>query len=146
MCVESMFLVSGISCSMCVESMFLVSSISCSMCVELMFLVSGISCSMCVQKPKIDNMMTEGDQPANVNGMLSFRNVHFAYPSRPDVKVSKRSIIILTLCPYSYTLYSRSFVQTSVGQPAFIFSEPPTRISCPFSTDIQLTNTPLNTS
>ena len=66
-----------------------------------MFLVSGILCSMCVQKPKIDNMMTGGDQPASVNGMLSFRNVHFAYPSRPDVKVSKRSVIIPTLCPWT---------------------------------------------
>ena len=38
--------------------------------------------------------MTEGDQPEVVRGTLTFRNVHFAYPSRPEFKVSERNVVI----------------------------------------------------
>ena len=38
--------------------------------------------------------MMEGDQPEVVRGTLTFRNVHFAYPSRPEYKVSERNVVI----------------------------------------------------
>ncbi|KAK7110228.1 ATP-dependent translocase ABCB1-like isoform X2 [Littorina saxatilis] len=38
-------------------------------------------------KSKIDNMMEEGKRPDTVRGVLTFKDVHFSYPSRPDAKV-----------------------------------------------------------
>ncbi|XP_076435076.1 ATP-dependent translocase ABCB1-like isoform X2 [Babylonia areolata] len=38
-------------------------------------------------KSKIDNMMEGGKRPSGVTGTLSFHNVHFFYPSRPETKV-----------------------------------------------------------
>ena len=38
--------------------------------------------------------MTEGDRPEGVRGTLTFRNVHFAYPSRPEYMVSERNVVI----------------------------------------------------
>lgn len=38
-------------------------------------------------KPLIDPLSNIGDIPATCNGNISFQNVFFNYPSRPDVKV-----------------------------------------------------------
>ncbi|XP_076438744.1 ATP-dependent translocase ABCB1-like [Babylonia areolata] len=38
-------------------------------------------------KSKIDNMMEGGKRPSGVTGTISFHNVHFSYPSRPETKV-----------------------------------------------------------
>ncbi|XP_076438765.1 ATP-dependent translocase ABCB1-like [Babylonia areolata] len=38
-------------------------------------------------KTKIDNMMEGGKRPSGVTGTISFHNVHFSYPSRPETKV-----------------------------------------------------------
>lgn len=37
--------------------------------------------------PTINKSRTSGDRLENVEGNISFRNVHFHYPSRQDVKV-----------------------------------------------------------
>lgn len=39
------------------------------------------------QKPEIDSFSTTGEQPKKVIGNITFRNVFFNYPSRPDVKI-----------------------------------------------------------
>ncbi|PVD39429.1 hypothetical protein C0Q70_02059 [Pomacea canaliculata] len=39
------------------------------------------------QKSKIDNMMESGRRPESVHGTITFKNIHFSYPSRPEVKV-----------------------------------------------------------
>ncbi|XP_071802901.1 ATP-dependent translocase ABCB1-like isoform X2 [Asterias amurensis] len=41
------------------------------------------------QKPSIDSSSDKGLKPDTVTGEISFENVHFVYPSRPDVKVLK---------------------------------------------------------
>ncbi|KAK7508463.1 hypothetical protein BaRGS_00000029 [Batillaria attramentaria] len=38
-------------------------------------------------QPKIDNLMEDGKRPQSVTGTLTFQDVHFVYPSRPDVKI-----------------------------------------------------------
>lgn len=38
-------------------------------------------------KPLIDPLSNTGDIPTKCNGNISFQNVFFNYPSRPDVKV-----------------------------------------------------------
>nr|XP_020843129.1 multidrug resistance protein 1 isoform X2 [Phascolarctos cinereus] len=40
-------------------------------------------------KPSIDSYSTSGHKPDNINGNLEFKNVHFAYPSRQEVKILK---------------------------------------------------------
>jgi ATP-binding cassette subfamily B (MDR/TAP) protein 1 len=40
------------------------------------------------RKSKIDPLSDEGDKLANVKGNVEFRNIKFAYPSRPDVEVN----------------------------------------------------------
>lgn len=37
----------------------------------------------------INSWSNDGDRPDNVKGNISFRNVHFNYPTRADVKVRK---------------------------------------------------------
>jgi ATP-binding cassette subfamily B (MDR/TAP) protein 1 len=39
------------------------------------------------RKSKIDPLSDEGDKLANVKGNVEFRNIKFAYPSRPDVEI-----------------------------------------------------------
>ena len=36
---------------------------------------------------EIDSSSTTGDSPKNITGNISFRNIYFNYPSRPDVKI-----------------------------------------------------------
>lgn len=43
------------------------------------------------REPKIDATNEEGLAPRRVYGDINFEDVHFAYPSRPDVKVSEPS-------------------------------------------------------
>jgi ABC-type multidrug transport system fused ATPase/permease subunit len=38
--------------------------------------------------PPIDVSSEEGEKPADVIGDIEFKDVHFSYPSRPDVKVT----------------------------------------------------------
>nr|XP_057941803.1 ATP-dependent translocase ABCB1-like [Doryrhamphus excisus] len=38
-------------------------------------------------KPSIDSYSESGLQPDFINGNIEFKNIHFKYPSRPDVKV-----------------------------------------------------------
>ncbi|KAM5187674.1 ATP-dependent translocase ABCB1 isoform 1-T2 [Callospermophilus lateralis] len=40
-------------------------------------------------KPSIDSFSTSGHKPDNIKGNLEFRNVHFSYPSRKEVKILK---------------------------------------------------------
>ena len=44
----------------------------------------------CEQIPKIDSSSDAGKKPDKVMGNVEFRNIHFRYPSRPDVKVKSR--------------------------------------------------------
>jgi ABC-type multidrug transport system fused ATPase/permease subunit len=39
------------------------------------------------REPIIDSLSQSGAQPATVEGRISFKDVHFSYPSRPDVTV-----------------------------------------------------------
>ena len=39
------------------------------------------------RKSKIDSMSTEGTRPEKVNGNIVFKNVHFKYPNRPNLKI-----------------------------------------------------------
>ncbi|XP_072507688.1 ATP-dependent translocase ABCB1 isoform X2 [Notamacropus eugenii] len=39
--------------------------------------------------PNIDSYSTSGHKPDNINGNLEFKNVHFSYPSRKEVKILK---------------------------------------------------------
>ncbi|KAM4874400.1 ATP-dependent translocase ABCB1 isoform 1-T1 [Thomomys bottae] len=40
-------------------------------------------------KPKINSFSMRGHKPDNIKGNLEFRNIHFSYPSRKEVKVLK---------------------------------------------------------
>uniref|UniRef100_F7GTL2 ATP binding cassette subfamily B member 4 n=1 Tax=Macaca mulatta TaxID=9544 RepID=F7GTL2_MACMU len=40
-------------------------------------------------KPSIDSYSKSGHKPDNIKGNLEFRNVHFSYPSRKEVKILK---------------------------------------------------------
>ncbi|XP_059789995.1 phosphatidylcholine translocator ABCB4 isoform X8 [Balaenoptera ricei] len=40
-------------------------------------------------KPKIDSFSERGHKPDNIKGNLEFKDVHFCYPARPDVKILK---------------------------------------------------------
>lgn len=39
------------------------------------------------QEPQIDSYSETGYKPDHIKGNLEFQNVHFSYPSRPDVQV-----------------------------------------------------------
>ncbi|KAB0375847.1 hypothetical protein FD755_012490 [Muntiacus reevesi] len=39
--------------------------------------------------PKIDSFSERGHKPDNIKGNLEFKDVHFSYPARPDVKILK---------------------------------------------------------
>ena len=39
------------------------------------------------RQSKIDPLDTSGEQPSSILGDLEFRNVHFSYPSRPEVPI-----------------------------------------------------------
>ncbi|XP_069769956.1 ATP-dependent translocase ABCB1-like isoform X2 [Narcine bancroftii] len=41
------------------------------------------------EKPAIDNFSEEGYKPDQIKGIVEFKDVHFDYPSRPDVKILK---------------------------------------------------------
>ena len=41
-----------------------------------------------LQEPEIDIMSDAGEKPQKSVGEIEFSDVHFQYPSRPDVKVS----------------------------------------------------------
>lgn len=43
---------------------------------------------MLEREPKIDSLSKEGASPRRVVGDISFEDVNFNYPSRPDVTVS----------------------------------------------------------
>ncbi|KAM4874401.1 ATP-dependent translocase ABCB1 isoform 2-T2 [Thomomys bottae] len=40
-------------------------------------------------KPSIDSFSSSGHKPDNIKGNLEFRNIHFSYPSRKEVKILK---------------------------------------------------------
>ncbi|XP_012881535.1 PREDICTED: multidrug resistance protein 1 [Dipodomys ordii] len=40
-------------------------------------------------KPSIDSFSTSGHKPDTIKGNLEFRNIHFSYPSRKEVKILK---------------------------------------------------------
>lgn len=44
----------------------------------------------------INNFSKDGKRPEQMNGNISFRDVHFEYPTRPDVKVSESHTLCLT--------------------------------------------------
>lgn len=37
--------------------------------------------------PKIDAMSDDGEKPTNIQGSITFKDVHFEYPSRSNVKI-----------------------------------------------------------
>lgn len=39
------------------------------------------------RKPTIDSLSEEGEKPSEFVGNMKLKDVHFKYPSRPDVKV-----------------------------------------------------------
>lgn len=39
------------------------------------------------RKPKIDSLSTEGEKPAAVAGRITFNNINFTYPTRPDEQI-----------------------------------------------------------
>ena len=41
-----------------------------------------------LQNPPIDSYSEQGEKPDHMDGNIEFRDVHFKYPSRPDVPVS----------------------------------------------------------
>jgi len=41
------------------------------------------------REPEIDSSSDEGHKPDKVNGEIEFKNVHFTYPSRPDIEILK---------------------------------------------------------
>ncbi|KAK9235080.1 P-loop containing nucleoside triphosphate hydrolase protein [Lipomyces kononenkoae] len=51
-------------------------------------------------KPQIDTWSDEGDIPQNVRGEVEFKNVHFRYPTRPQVPVLRG--LNLTIKPGQY--------------------------------------------
>ncbi|KAK9369836.1 P-loop containing nucleoside triphosphate hydrolase protein [Lipomyces kononenkoae] len=51
-------------------------------------------------KPQIDTWSDEGDTPQNVMGEVEFKNVHFRYPTRPQVPVLRG--LNLTIKPGQY--------------------------------------------
>uniref|UniRef100_A0A4W5JYI3 ATP binding cassette subfamily B member 4 n=1 Tax=Hucho hucho TaxID=62062 RepID=A0A4W5JYI3_9TELE len=44
-------------------------------------------CCLSVQKPHINSYSDHGHKPDVIKGNIEFNNIHFTYPSRPDVKV-----------------------------------------------------------
>ena len=59
------------------------------------------------RKPTIDVSSEEGEKPSDVNGDIEFRDIHFCYPSRQDVKV-------ISLCHFWFELCFGGFVVTFV--------------------------------
>lgn len=51
-------------------------------------------------KPKIDSWSTDGDKVTNLDGTIEFRDIHFRYPTRPDVPVLRG--LNLTVKPGQY--------------------------------------------
>lgn len=48
---------------------------------------AGMVYSIIDRIPELDSFSTKGAQPEKVIGNIEFKNIHFHYPSRPDVKV-----------------------------------------------------------
>ena len=46
------------------------------------------------QKSSIDSSSEEGLKPKEMNGTISFENVHFSYPNRKDVKASSGNVTL----------------------------------------------------
>jgi len=51
----------------------------------------------------INSWSTDGKYPEQMEGNISFRDVHFEYPTRSDVKVSKHHIYALHHMLYLFT-------------------------------------------
>jgi ATP-binding cassette subfamily B (MDR/TAP) protein 1 len=45
---------------------------------------------------RVDIFSKDGKCPEQINGNICFRDVHFRYPTRPDVEVSESHTICLT--------------------------------------------------
>uniref|UniRef100_U3I5L6 ATP binding cassette subfamily B member 1 n=1 Tax=Anas platyrhynchos platyrhynchos TaxID=8840 RepID=U3I5L6_ANAPP len=50
---------------------------------------SGLIEPFQIQEPQIDSYSETGYKPDHIKGNLEFQNVHFSYPSRPDVQILK---------------------------------------------------------
>lgn len=46
------------------------------------------------QKPNIDSFSEDGYKPEYIKGDIEFQNIHFSYPSRPEIKVCLPSITV----------------------------------------------------
>lgn len=46
---------------------------------------------MFLQEPSINSFSDEGFKPDSITGNIEFKDIHFNYPSRPDVKVGVTS-------------------------------------------------------
>ena len=59
------------------------------------------------QQPEIDSSSDEGIIPDKFDSAIEFNNVHFSYPTRPDIQVSESSYMyVLTLCVHCvYNVY-----------------------------------------
>ena len=40
-----------------------------------------------LQEPEIDAFSKEGKRLSELKGEINFKNIHFAYPTRPEIKV-----------------------------------------------------------
>jgi len=42
-----------------------------------------------LQEPSIDVSSPRGEKPDKIIGNIEFRNIHFRYPARPEIKVNQ---------------------------------------------------------
>jgi hypothetical protein len=73
-----------------------------------------------IQKPEIDSSSNNGACPGSLTGNLDFRNIHFHYPSRPDVPVStlQHSNNSIDLFKFLHILMSLSLFYVFTGTNA----------------------------
>ena len=57
-----------------------------------------------LQEPEIDAFSNEGKRLSVLKGEINFKNIHFAYPSRPEIKVVNGASfkVILSNCHFEF--------------------------------------------
>lgn len=53
--------------------------------------------AMSQQKPNIDSFSEDGYKPEYIKGDIEFQNIHFSYPSRPEVEVCWPSVTVFCM-------------------------------------------------
>lgn len=86
------------------------------MSVFLFILGNQVLPVFCPQKPSIDSFSDEGYKPDMVKGNIEFKDIHFSYPSRQDVKVrTSFSLDTLTVCDIKRKFLQCSFLVVFIG-------------------------------